>query len=103
MTNNSSNNSSKPYTYTPVCSWIGTGEGCVHASQAESSYCLQHYGLVYRVGSGKVRKRDTLQAQRVRLTQQLLQEAIDELEAEGFDVYGDSEREKELELAEVED
>jgi hypothetical protein len=104
MTNNSSNNSSnKPYTYTPVCSWIGTGEGCGQTSQAESSYCVEHYALVYRVGSGKVRKRDTLQAQRVRLTQQLLQEAIDQLEAEGFDVYGDSEREKELELELVEE
>jgi hypothetical protein len=55
------------------------------------------------VGSGRVRKRDTRQAQRVRLTQQLLQEAVDELEAEGFDVYGDSEREVTVELELVED
>lgn len=76
---------------------------CTEHSAAESSYCLQHYGLVYRVGSGKVRKRDTRQAQRVRLTQSLLQEAVDELEAEGFDVYGDSEREKALEMELVEE
>ena len=104
MTNSSSNNiNTKPYTYTPVCSWIGQGEMCTEHSAAESSYCLQHYGLVYRVGSGRVRKRDTRQAQRVRLTQQLLQEAVDELEAEGFDVYGDSEREVTVELELVED
>lgn len=76
---------------------------CREHSAAESSYCLQHYGLVYKVGSGKVRKRDTRQAQRVRLTQQLVQEAVDELEAEGFDVYGDSEREVTVELDMVED
>jgi hypothetical protein len=32
-----------------------------------------------------------------------MQEAVDQLEAEGFDVYGDSEREKELELVDTED
>ena len=105
MTNNSSSNNSndKPYTYTSVCSWIGLGEMCSASSAQDSSYCVQHYGLVYKLGSGKLRKRDTLQAQRVRLTQQLLQEAVDELEAEGFDVYGDSEREQELELVDTED
>jgi hypothetical protein len=43
------------------------------------------------VGSGKRRKKDTLQAQRVRLVQQLFYEACDILEAEGFDLYGESE------------
>ena len=96
-------NNDKPYSYTPVCSWIGEGEGCSQASQAESSYCLQHYAQVYKVGSGKVRKKDTLTAQRVRLTQQLFQEAIDQLEAEGFDVYGDSEREVTVDLVDIEE
>jgi hypothetical protein len=32
-----------------------------------------------------------------------MQEAIDQLELEGFDVYGDSEREKVLELADMEE
>jgi hypothetical protein len=44
---------------------------------------------VYRVGSGRQRRKDTAQAQRVRLVQQLMLEAIDQLEAEGFDVYGE--------------
>jgi hypothetical protein len=43
------------------------------------------------VGSGKQRKKDTLKAARVRLVQQLFYEACEQLEAEGFDVYGDSE------------
>ena len=55
------------------------------------------------MGSGKLRKKDTRTAEKVRLVQQLMQEAIDQLELEGFDVYGDSEREKVLELDVIED
>jgi predicted oxidoreductase len=55
------------------------------------------------VGSGRVRKKDTRTAEKVRLVQQLMQEAIDQLEMEGFDVYGDSEREKVLDLVDSED
>ena len=102
MTNNSSNND-KPCTYTTVCSWIGNGEMCTEHSAAESSYCVEHYAQVYKVGSGRVRKKDTRTAEKVRLVQQLMQEAIDQLEMEGFDVYGDSEREKVLDLELTED
>jgi len=52
---------------------------------------------VYKVGSGKKRKKDTAQAARVRLVQQLFYEAMEQLEAEGFDLYG------ELELAHQDD
>jgi len=97
------NNNDTAYSYTPVCSWIGAGEMCTEHSAAESSYCLQHYGLVYKVGSGRLRRKDTRTAEKVRLVQQLMQEAIDQLELEGFDVYGDSEREKVLELADMEE
>jgi hypothetical protein len=45
--------------------------------------------MVYRVGSGRVRRKDTAQAQRVRYVHELMQEAMDQLEREGFDVYGD--------------
>ena len=76
---------------------------CTEHSAAESSYCLQHYAQVYKVGSGKQRKKDTRTAEKVRLVQQLMQEAIDQLEMEGFDVYGDSEREKVLDLELTED
>jgi hypothetical protein len=76
---------------------------CTEHSAAETSYCLQHYGQVYKVGSGRLRKKDTRTADKVRLVQQLMQEAIDQLELEGFDVYGDSEQEKVVELADMED
>ena len=97
------NNNDTAYSYTTVCSWIGAGEMCTEHSAAESSYCLQHYGLVYKLGSGRVRKKDTRTAEKVRLVQQLMQEAIDQLELEGFDVYGDSERDKHPELVDIED
>ncbi len=45
--------------------------------------------MVYKQGSGRTRKRDTAQAQRVRLVEQLMYEAIEQLTAEGFDCYGD--------------
>jgi ribonuclease HI len=100
MTNNSSNND---YTYTSICSWIGAGEMCSASSAQDSSYCVQHYAQVYKLGSGKQRKKDTRTAEKVRLVQQLMQEAIDQLEMEGFDVYGDSDRERYQELVDIED
>ena len=72
-----------------TCTYIGTGPRCTCRALEGKSYCTDHYALVYKVGSGKQRKKDTLQAQRVRLVQQLFYEACDILEAEGFDLYGD--------------
>lgn len=74
-----------------TCTYIGTGPRCTAHTLESKSYCADHYAVVYKVGSGKQRKKDTLQAQRVRLVQQLFYEAIEQLEAEGFDVYGESE------------
>ena len=74
-----------------TCTYIGSGTGCTHPALESKSYCSDHYAVVYKVGSGKQRKKDTLQAQRTRLVQQLFYEAIEQLEAEGFDVYGESE------------
>lgn len=93
----------KPYSYTPLCSWIGDGQGCTEHSAAESSYCLKHYAVVYKVGSGVRRRKDERTVNKVRMVQQLFQEAIDQLEAEGFDVYGDSEREVTVELVDIEE
>ena len=74
-----------------TCTYIGTGPRCTAAALEGKSYCADHYAVVYKVGSGRQRKKDTAQAQRVRYVQQLFYEACDQLEAEGFDVYGDSE------------
>ena len=72
-----------------ACTYIGTGTHCPAQALEGRSYCDEHYAIVYRVGSGRQRRKDTAQAQRVRLVQQLMLEAIDQLEAEGFDVYGE--------------
>jgi len=73
-----------------ACTYIGTGEGCTQAALAGKSYCDEHYAVVYRVGSGRQRRKDTAQAARVRLVEQLMSEAVEELLAEGYDVYGDT-------------
>ena len=86
-----------------TCSYIGTGSGCTQHTVNGSSYCAEHYALVYKVGSGRVRKRDTRQADRVRMVETLFQEAIELLILEGFDVYGDSEWAPVAELEEFED
>ena len=86
-----------------TCTYIGTGQGCTQHAQAGSSYCAEHYALVYKVGSGRVRKKDNRQANRVRLVESLFQEAIDQLIAEGFDVYGDTELAPETKLQEFDD
>lgn len=86
-----------------TCTYIGTGTACTCTALAGRNYCAEHYALVYKVGSGRQRKKDTLQAQRVRMVQTLFYEACDQLEAEGFDVYGDSEREVTPEAEEFDD
>lgn len=72
-----------------TCQYIGTGPGCSAHTLEGRSYCEEHYAVVYKVGSGRKRRKDTAQAARVRLVQQLFYEAVEQLEAEGFDVYGE--------------
>ncbi len=72
-----------------TCQYIGTGARCTARTLEGKSYCEEHYAVVYKVGSGRQRKKDAAQAQRVRYVQQLMQEAIDQLEAEGFDLYSE--------------
>ena len=77
-----------------TCAYIGAHgwtSCCTAQALPGTSYCADHYALVYRVGSGRQRRKDTRQADRVRLVEQLFQEAIEILILEGFDVYGDSE------------
>lgn len=73
-------------TQTTKCQWIGQGEGCEHRAVAGRSYCSEHIWLVYQKGTalGK-RKKDIRTAESVRLWEQLMDEAVSELEAEGWD------------------
>lgn len=66
------------------CQWIGEGEGCQHEVVEGRSYCEEHLWRVYAKGTnlGK-RKKDLKIVDNVRLMEQLLNEAVEELENEG--------------------
>ena len=77
-----------------TCQYIGgngTHSTCTHTAVAGRSYCAEHLGLVYKLGTAVHRRKDTRTAQKVRLVESLFNEAIEQLEAEGFDCYGTSE------------
>lgn len=94
-------------TSSTLCTYIGTDGShqgtCTHNALAGKNYCADHYAMVYQKGSGKRRKKDTRQAQRVQLILNLMHEACDELEAEGFDVYNDTELIQTQPIAETEE
>jgi hypothetical protein len=80
-------------TLVSTCTYMGNSKtACGHATLAGKSYCAEHYALVYKVGSGTRRKKDERVAQAVWSVQDAFNEAVAELEAEGFDCFGDSER-----------
>lgn len=74
---------------TKTCTWIGSGEGCTHDAMEGRSYCLHHYGLVYQEGSGVRRKKDQRRAAAVWDLENALNEAVQELEEEGYDIRAD--------------
>ena len=65
---------------------------CCKPTVLGRSYCADHLFVVYKQGSGVQRKKDRRTAESVWNIQDAFNEAITELEAEGFDCYGDSER-----------
>ena len=75
------------------CTYIGDGTGCTATALAGKSYCAEHYSLVYQKGTARARRHKEIRTvDKVRIVESLFNEAVSELEAEGFDVYGDSER-----------
>lgn len=76
-----------------ACTYMGNSTtACGHPTLPGKSYCQEHYAVVYKVGSGTRRKKDERIADAVWSVQDSFNEAVAELEAEGFDVWGDSER-----------
>lgn len=74
------------------CCWIGDGEGCSHDRVPEKSYCLEHLWRVYKQGTARARRKKELQTvDKVRIVEELLNDAIAELEAEGYDCYAERE------------
>ena len=77
---------------TDTCTYIGDGSGCTQAVVPGRSYCSEHLWLVYKEGTAVNRKKDKRTAESVWNIQDAFNEAITELEAEGFDCAGDAER-----------
>ena len=80
--------------YSKTCTYLGvdydarTHRGpspyCGAASNGYSSYCEEHYPIVYNVGSGlRKRHKDIRVAEAVHTLESLFHEAVAELEAEG--------------------
>ena len=68
------------------CQW--TQCACSEVPVVGRAYCETHLAQVYQLGSAlRRRNRDLRTVDRVRLVEELLNEAILELEEEGFDVY----------------
>jgi len=87
-----------------TCTYIGTTDystlhpTCCSPVVEGRSYCTEHLYVVYKQGTARARRHKEIRTvDKVRLVEQLMHEAVAELEAEGFDVYG----ERELNLDEV--
>ena len=88
------------------CAYIGQGTAanhlagtCSHSAAAGHSYCAEHLAVVYKQGTARSKRHKELRTvDKVRIVESLMNEAIAELEAEGFDCYGDGELDKTLEF-----
>ena len=85
--------------HTDTCSWIGPvglkPTCCQPAVLA--SYCAEHYSQVYAKGTRLGRRvRDMRRAEELRQLVSLFNEAVEELESQGFDCWGDAELELDL-------
>lgn len=73
-------------TYTQ-CQWIGDGSGCDCPPEPGRAYCSDHMRLVYQSGSSYGRRRkDSRTADSVHTWESLMNEAVEELLAEGFEL-----------------
>ena len=67
------------------CQYIGQGQGCDHSAIKDRSYCQEHIWTIYQKGTALGRRqKDRRRADRIYQIDQLFDEAIQELEAEGF-------------------
>jgi hypothetical protein len=72
------------------CTWIGEhNEGCTHNAIEGSSYCAEHHSRVYQAGTAVRRKKDARRAAAVWDLENAFNEAVQELEDEGYDIRAD--------------
>jgi len=76
-----------PNTTVSTCTYLGNSTtACGCGTLAGKSYCAEHYALVYQVGTARARrKKDVRVAAQVWNIQDTFNEAVAELEAEGYD------------------
>ena len=77
-----------------TCTYMGNSlrSTCCAVRVEGRSYCKDHLWLVYKEGSNlRTRHKDIRTVDKVRMVEQLMNEAIAELEADGFDCYGNQE------------
>jgi hypothetical protein len=75
-----------------TCTYIGDGAGCTAHCLPGRNYCEEHLYVVYKQGTARAKRhKEVRTVNKVRLVESLFNEAIEQLEAEGFDCYGDSE------------
>lgn len=74
-----------------ACQWIGTTEPyarlestCCTATVQGRAYCEEHLWRVYQKGTAVHRRKDTRVANDIRTWESLFNEAVEELEQEGF-------------------
>lgn len=69
------------------CQWIGEGEGCQHDAVQGRSYCEEHLWRVYQKGTAlRRRKKDLQRANQIWDFENAFNEAVQELQEEGFDI-----------------
>lgn len=69
------------------CTWIGAGEHCEHDAVEGRSYCEQHLWQVYQKGTNlRKRHKDIRVADSVWNIEDAFNEAVRELQEEGFDI-----------------
>jgi len=72
------------------CTYIGDGAGCSNEQVAGRSYCPTHMAVVYQKGSAAGRRnKDIQRAALIRNLESAFNDAVQQLESEGFDVYGE--------------
>jgi hypothetical protein len=69
------------------CTWIGEGEGCSKEALKGRSYCEEHLPIIYQKGTanGK-RKKDIKRANAIWDIENAMNEAVEELISEGFEI-----------------
>lgn len=68
------------------CEWIGAGERCGESAVPGRSYCEEHLWRVHQQGTAVRRRKDQRRADTVRELESLMNDAVEQLIEEGWDL-----------------